>query len=89
MGDGGAGGGGGSGLKNFCFRPFGLQFGLKIKGGEDFPSPSPGSSTAKDIHIPSLFQAFRLWSVPFSLLTSLCVVSTILTPGAGYQTSQS
>ena len=28
----GRGGGGGCGLKIFFFRPFGLQFGLKIKG---------------------------------------------------------
>ena len=33
-------GGGGTGLKNNFFRPFGPQFGLKIRGGA-----SPGSDT--------------------------------------------
>ena len=40
----GGGAGGGCLQKNF-FRPFGPQFGLKIKGGPGPPSPSPGSAT--------------------------------------------
>ena len=38
------GGGGGRSQKEF-FRPFGLQFGLKIRGGPGSPGPSPGSVT--------------------------------------------
>ena len=50
---GGAGGGGhpdpeiGGGVvsKKFFFRPFGRQFGLKIRGTPAPPGPSPGSAT--------------------------------------------
>ena len=49
--DGGVGGGGGGGgLKNICFRPFGPQFRLEIRGkgmgGREMGAgPSPGSAT--------------------------------------------
>lgn len=69
----------------------GPQFGLKIRraGGRP-PGPLSWIWHCKGyIQIPNLFQAFRLWSVVFSLLTSLCIILTILTPGAGYQTPQS
>ena len=38
------GGGREPGLQNF-FRPFGLRFGLKIRGEPAPPGPSPGSAT--------------------------------------------
>ena len=33
------------------FRPFGLQFSLKIRRGPGPPDPSPGSATAVNIRI--------------------------------------
>ena len=36
---------GGGGLKKEFFRPFGPQFGLKIRGVPSPPGPSPGSGT--------------------------------------------
>ena len=40
----------GGGLKKFCFRPFGPQFGLKIRGGGAVPPGlAPGSATANDV----------------------------------------
>ena len=46
----GGGGGGGGGLKNICFRPFGPQFRLEIRGkgmgGREMGAgPFPGSAT--------------------------------------------
>ena len=78
------GGGGGTG-------PLGLSLVLK-KGGQGAGPLGPFSWICHCkgyIQIPNLFQAFRLWSVVFSLLTSPCIILTILTPGAGYQTPQS
>ena len=42
---GGGGGGGGAGLQKNSFRPFGPNFGLKIRGGGAAPGPSPVSAT--------------------------------------------
>ena len=40
--------GGAPGLPKNCFRPFGPQFGLKIRGGEGgSPVPFPRSTTAR------------------------------------------
>ena len=39
------GGGEGGGLKISFFRPYGLQFGLKIWGAPRGPGPSPESAT--------------------------------------------
>ena len=57
----GGGGGGGvhpdpeirgwPGLKKKFFRPFGPQFGLKIRGGHGPPGPSPGSPTGYSVNI--------------------------------------
>ena len=40
------GGGGGGGLQRNFFRPFGPQFGLKIREEAGPPSPSPRSASA-------------------------------------------
>ena len=49
-GKGGRGGGVGAGLPQFFFRPFGPQFGQKVRGAGP-PGPSPSSATAS--HRPS------------------------------------
>ena len=45
--------GGGAVLKKNFFRPFGPQFGLKIRGGRASPGPSPGSATAHALYMIS------------------------------------
>ena len=69
------GGGGpvirGAGLKKKCFRPFGPQFGLRIRGDPSPPDPSPGFTTegyGKNRYVSILksqVQAKRLASCSF------------------------
>ena len=41
------GGGGGAASKKDFFRPFGRQFGIKIRGERVFPSPGSASAVGK------------------------------------------
>ena len=59
-GGGGGGGGGGVVLKKPFFRPFGHQFGLKIRGGPGPSGPSPGSATGFDPPFQSFLLGFVL-----------------------------
>ena len=50
--------GGAASKKNF-FRPFGLQFGLKIRGGCPPPGPSLGSATVPEKYYTLLTSKYR------------------------------
>ena len=57
-------GGGGSFLKN-VFRPFGPQFGPKIRGGPGPPGPFPGSASEIDVFSPQA-KDLRIMRIQYS-----------------------